>query len=71
MTQREDHGGDAGVRSRESRRSLRPHHFLPAASDHSAPCVLGEWDRNLLDKFYFISFVLLFLSSGLVPDRNN
>lgn len=37
-----DHGGDAGVRSRESRRSLRPHHLLPAASDHHPHRVVGE-----------------------------
>lgn len=43
----EDYGGDAGIRSRESRRSLRPRHLLPAASDHSPHSVLGEWDRKI------------------------
>lgn len=37
-----DHGRDAGVRSRESRRSLRPHHLLPAATDHHPHRVVGE-----------------------------
>lgn len=37
-----EHGGDAGVRSRESRRSLRPHHLLPAATDHHPHRVVGK-----------------------------
>uniref|UniRef100_A0A3P9HFG8 Synaptogyrin 1 n=1 Tax=Oryzias latipes TaxID=8090 RepID=A0A3P9HFG8_ORYLA len=52
----EDNGGDAGIRSRESRRrSLRPCHLPPAATDHSPHSVLAFWSFMWFVGFCFLA----------------
>lgn len=60
-----DHGGHAGVRSRESRRSLRPHHLLPAAADHHPHRIVGE-SGSLL--FILCALVLITYSPSNISD---